>query len=101
MSEVLEQEEARIAEFRENDEVWGKLVRSRSRIVQYYGTALSAHDIVDSVLSRPANCIRSTAIRKELVDEGMSLNETSAGKFLMTKLDGERREYEARLAALR
>lgn len=84
----LELQERKMAEFSEKDDLWGSLIRGGSKVVPYYGTASSAHAILDAVLSLPGRDIE-LAFTEQLVSRlstEKAWSETYAGEILFRQL---------------
>ena len=86
-------------ELMENDGFWGNMRRQRSHIMRHDGSVDSAKNIINTLVSRRKNVVLQ--LQREMVDEGKTLDQTSAGLFLRQELLAVRRRHEEQLEQLR
>lgn len=89
-----EEGEARERELIRTPEVWGYMMGKGSRHRRHLNTAETARGIVLSLASGSAI---ATSLQKELVDEQLSLDRTSAGQELESELRMERETWARRM----
>ncbi|KAF5548265.1 hypothetical protein FMEXI_4829 [Fusarium mexicanum] len=77
-------------ELKDTPEFWGWMLSKGSSIHRYNNTAESAREIVLSLAGH--NAPIATDLQKQMVDEGKSLDETSAGQGLKSELLKERQK---------
>lgn len=89
----------RVKSLSEKEEFWGSMVRGGSRVRQHLGCRESAIRIVEEVLSSNLGSALLD-LQLEMMDEGRSLEETTAGQFLQKDLNELRKRYEEEIADL-
>ncbi|KAG9508370.1 hypothetical protein J7337_001934 [Fusarium musae] len=77
-------------ELKDTPEFWGWMLSKGSSIHRYNNTAESAREIILSLAGH--NAPIATDLQKQMVDEGKSLDETSAGQGLKSELLKERQK---------
>ncbi|KAI8303892.1 hypothetical protein K4K61_006618 [Colletotrichum sp. SAR11_59] len=87
-------EEANVGRLVAHAEWWGDMITNGSRITKHTGTADSAKKILELLIAARDQSLLLT-IQKELVDDGLDLDNTSAGR----ELDKEIRQAVERLQA--
>ncbi|KAF4943734.1 hypothetical protein FGADI_13205 [Fusarium gaditjirri] len=92
MWDIVPEEKAskREQELRDTPEFWGWMLSKGSSIHRYNNTAESAREIILSLAGH--NSPIATDLQKQMVDEGKSLDETSAGQGLKSELLKERQK---------
>ena len=85
--EVGEQREAML-----RDKFWGGMERKGSFITRHYGDAASGQAIVSHLLQNETTAVLD--IQREMVDEGLSLDRTTAGSFLHEDQIKMREKYQ-------
>ncbi|RBR21417.1 uncharacterized protein FIESC28_04954 [Fusarium coffeatum] len=88
----------REAELKETSAFWGWMLEQGSSCHQYKNTADSARQIVLSLTNEKAEIL--TDIQEQLVDKGLTLDETTAGQSLNTALRRELRKLAKERKAL-
>ncbi|KAF4337929.1 hypothetical protein FBEOM_8184 [Fusarium beomiforme] len=86
----LEKATKREGELKNTPEFWGWMLSKGSSIHRYNNTAESAREIILSLAGH--NAPIATDLQKQMVDEGKSLDETSAGQGLKAELFKERQK---------
>ena len=97
-------ESQRIGEDREhtlrsNDKFWGVMEKSGSRVMRHYGDKKSVADVLYWMVNRKSNKI-VLDIQRQMVDQGCSLDETTAGKYLQEEFVKLRIKYEKEMEEL-
>ncbi|KAF5677560.1 hypothetical protein FHETE_1611 [Fusarium heterosporum] len=89
MWDITREEDAimREQELKDTDEFWGWMVEQGSSCHRYNNTAGSARQIVLSLTGHKSEIV--TDLQREMVDDGLTLNETAAGQNLDTALQEE------------
>jgi hypothetical protein len=91
--------QARTKGLMETHDFWDSMVDRGSKVVKHDGSKESALNIVTNLIDRQ---IRVTLdISKQLIDQGLSLFDTDAGKALQTELIAERKKFEQKLLILK
>ncbi|QPC59518.1 hypothetical protein HYE67_001749 [Fusarium culmorum] len=92
MWDIIPAEKAtkREQELKDTPEFWGWMLSKGSSVHRYNNTAESARGIILSLTGH--NAPIATDLQKQMVDEGKSLDETSAGQGLRSELLKERRK---------
>ncbi|KAF5691948.1 hypothetical protein FDENT_3151 [Fusarium denticulatum] len=80
-------------ELKDTPEFWGWMLSKGSSIHRYNNTAESARKIILSLAGH--NAPIATDLQKQMVDEGKSLDKTSAGQGLKSELLKERQDLQA------
>ncbi|CAE6452183.1 unnamed protein product [Rhizoctonia solani] len=93
-----EDEIMREDELRYSDEFFGMPLAEGAQMARHNNTQASAHDIVRKLLPRPPTVPK---ISRELVDEGLKLEETGAGTALGHGLEDELRKLNEEIRRLR
>ncbi|KDN47848.1 hypothetical protein RSAG8_03268, partial [Rhizoctonia solani AG-8 WAC10335] len=93
-----EDEILRENELRSSDEFFGAPLAEGAQMARHDNTQESAHDIFRKLLPRPPTVPK---ISKQLVDEGLTLEETSAGTALGLGLEDEIRKLNEEISQLR
>ncbi|KAF0639312.1 hypothetical protein FPSE5266_10285 [Fusarium pseudograminearum] len=92
MWDIIPAEKAtkREQELKDTPEFWGWMLSKGSSVHRYNNTAESAREIILSLTGH--NAPIATDLQKQMVDEGKSLDETSAGQGLRSELLKERQK---------
>lgn len=85
----------REVELTNTQEFWGWMVEKGSAVRRHYNTPESAKNIIDKLANHDKKFV--TDLQKQLVDEGLTLDQTSAGKELQSELLKERERWTKRL----
>ncbi|CAE6418455.1 unnamed protein product [Rhizoctonia solani] len=93
-----EDEVLREDELRHSDEFFGAPISEGAQMARHNNTQESAHNIIRQLLPRPPTVPK---ISKQLVDEGLTLEETSAGVVLGHGLEDEIRQLNEEIRRLR
>lgn len=93
-----EDEILREDELRNSDEFFGAPLAEGAQMARHHNTQESAHDIIRKLLPRSPTVPQ---ISKQLVDEGLTLEETSAGVALGHGLEDEIRKLNEEIRRLR
>ncbi|KAF4961107.1 hypothetical protein FSARC_10271 [Fusarium sarcochroum] len=100
----LDEATMREQELKDTPEFWGWMLEKGSSCHRYDNTADSARQIILSLANHEAPI--ATDLQKQIVDEGLTLDETSAGQELASeilkereRLDEVRQELEAQIKA--
>lgn len=83
-------------ELRGNDNFWGSMEKGGSRIVRHSGDLQSALSIVSLLVDRKSPVVLD--IQRQMIDEGKSLDQTVAGKFVQKELLDARKRHERDIA---
>lgn len=83
-------------ELRSNDNFWGLMEKGGSRIVRHSGGLQSAISIVSLLVDKKSPMVLD--IQRQMIDEGKSLDETTAGKFVQKELLDARKRHERDIA---
>ncbi|KAJ5106423.1 P-loop containing nucleoside triphosphate hydrolase protein [Penicillium angulare] len=78
-------------ELQETEEFWGWMISKGSRCYRHMNTAESARDIVRQLSGSSSYVV--TDIQKQLIDDKLNLDETSAGRELMSEILKEREKF--------
>ncbi|KAH7139839.1 hypothetical protein B0J13DRAFT_596814 [Dactylonectria estremocensis] len=97
MWDKVEREEGvrREAELRNTQEFWGWMVSQGSAVHRHQNTKESARKIINQLANH--NKKFATDLQTQLVDQRLTLDETSAGKELQSELMKERERWEKQL----
>jgi GTP-binding protein EngB required for normal cell division len=90
--------EEREAELRSNVTFWGAMDQGKSRIFRHFGERESAAAVVHWLLSFPHKLVLN--IQRELVEDGLTLDQTEAGKFLQETSARVKEKYEKEIRLL-
>lgn len=84
--------EAREAELLSEDDFWRDMKRNGCRVERHYGDRESAMDILRAIIKRRNKTEAPTfvQVQKEMVDDKLSLEDTSAGQQVNAKIEQER-----------
>ncbi|WAO84717.1 G domain-containing protein [Fusarium falciforme] len=85
----------REAELMNTQEFWGWMVDKGSAVHRHYNTRESAKKIIDQLANHDKKFV--TDLQRQLVDEGLTLDQTSAGKELQSELLKERERWAEQL----
>lgn len=85
----------REAELMDTQEFWGWMVEKGSKVHRHYNTQDSAKKIIDQLANHDKKFV--TDLQRQLVDEGRTLDQTSAGKELQSELLKERERWAEQL----
>ncbi|KAH0268569.1 hypothetical protein KCU91_g9311, partial [Aureobasidium melanogenum] len=91
--------EERLQELQNTAEFWGDMMAKGSRVFRHDDSRASAMKVISYILDQRKTTVLQ--IQRQMVDEGKSLIETSAGKELEKVLLQERERFEKRLKAAR
>lgn len=83
-------------ELRSNDNFWGLMEKGGSHIVRHSGGLQSAISIVSLLVDKKSPIVLD--IQRQMIDEGKSLDETIAGKFVQKELLDARKRHERDIA---
>ena len=86
-------------EVAESPDFWGNMLDNGSKMFRHYNNRASALRIIDHLLSRKGHMVLD--IQRQMVDQGRSLDDTSAGQTLQRELVEQRRLHEAELHRIR
>jgi len=82
----------------ETEQYWGAMKQNGSRIRRHYNTRESAFELLSHFVSLDSKAPDMVLnIQGEMVDQGKSLDETSAGQAVQADIIRERKKNEARL----
>lgn len=79
------------------DKFWAYMLGHGSNISRFHGDRPSAVGLVSQLLCRDMVVLQ---LQKELVDEGKSLDDTSAGAYVSNNLEKLKQQYQDELASL-
>ena len=86
----------RETELVKNPNYWGNMCREGSQVFRHKNTIFSAEKIVHQLaFNRPTVTL---GVQQQMVHDGKSLNETSAGQVVQEDIAKERAKFEAKLA---
>ncbi|KAH0202371.1 hypothetical protein KCU99_g4611, partial [Aureobasidium melanogenum] len=91
--------EERLQELQNTAAFWGDMMAKGSRVFRHDDSRASAMKVISYILDQRKTTVLQ--IQRQMVDEGKSLIETSAGKELEKVLLQERERFEKRLKAAR
>lgn len=74
---------------------WGSMEHKGSVVTRHYGDAASGQTIISRLLSNDSTVVLD--IQREMVDEGLSLDQTAAGMFLQSDQLKLRQSHERKL----
>jgi len=80
------------------EEYWGDMIRKGSSATRFDGSKESAEGIMLQLLGKKSVVLE---VQKELVDQKMPLNQTTAGIFLEPTVHRQEAEFEARVQQLK
>ncbi|KAI0100423.1 P-loop containing nucleoside triphosphate hydrolase protein [Nemania sp. FL0031] len=81
-------------ELSESENFWGGIV-ARENVFRHDNSTESAFKIIDCILAQQTSIVLE--IQRQMVDEGLSLDQTSAGQELNKELLKQKRAFERRL----
>src|SRR5207248_1748452 len=90
--------EEREDELCSNDAFWGTMDKGKSRTFRHHGDKESAEAVIQWFLDFPRKVILN--IQRELVDDGLTLDQTEAGKFLQETSAKVKEKYEKEIRQL-
>ncbi|KAL2675761.1 hypothetical protein Neosp_011952 [[Neocosmospora] mangrovei] len=85
----------REAELMDTQEFWGWMVEKGSKVHRHYNTQDSAKKIIGQLANHDKKFV--TDLQRQLVDEGRTLDQTSAGQELQSELLKERERWAEQL----
>ena len=87
----------------EKSEFWGKMIKKGSKVLRQDNGKVSAKSIIEYLIKKrtAANIGVTLNIQKEMVDEGKTLDQTSAGQEMNAQILAMKNEYEEKIARLR
>ncbi|RSL67661.1 hypothetical protein CEP53_002877 [Fusarium sp. AF-6] len=88
----------REAELMDTQEFWGWMVDKGSKVHRHYNTKDSAMKIIGQLANHDKKFV--TDLQRQLVDEGRTLDQTSAGKELQSELLKERERWAEKLRSV-
>ncbi|KAF2663211.1 hypothetical protein BT63DRAFT_129431 [Microthyrium microscopicum] len=91
----LEDGERREEELETTDEFWGAMVKQKSRVLRHYNTRASALEIVEQFINKRSSIVLK--IQREMIDEGLQVRDTVAGRKLEEKAIREGERAKSRL----
>lgn len=89
---------AREKQLKEDLELWGSMIEHGSEVMRQDNGKMSGIDILRYLINRKKKI--TLDIQRELVDQNRPLEDTSAGRALLTEMERLRESYEKRLADL-
>ncbi|KIV97508.1 hypothetical protein, variant [Exophiala mesophila] len=81
------------------DTYWADMIQSGSMVMKHDGHESSALEIIRTLTARAEPPI-TLAIQRQLVDDGLTLDETDAGKVVFEEVIAAKRKFELELAEL-
>jgi hypothetical protein len=103
MWDIVDREtaEGREAELKAKDTFWGHMIDGGSKVRRHWNDRDSAMDILREMIGNRSKVDAPThlKVQTEMVEEKLSINETSAGQELLSKILEERKRYERMLEA--
>ena len=89
----------REATLKSNDRFWGTILRDPNQVKRHFGDAVSAEKIVSWLIEKNSKIVLD--VQRQMVDEGLTLDQTSAGQCLRKDLNKLRERYEKELEELK
>jgi hypothetical protein len=89
---------AKEKELEMNEELWGKMKRNGAQVERLSGDEASARRLMTDILKRKKFGVMK--IQHELIDEGLSLNQTKAGQFVVDHSQLKHTQYQNELSEL-
>jgi hypothetical protein len=91
--------EARETELKRKDDFWGRMIKGGSQVRRHWNTRESAMDILDGLIGdgRTNDAPTHMRVQTEMVKDGLTVEETSAGQEVLSKILEERKDYEKKL----
>lgn len=87
---------AKEKELVENDDFWGKLERGGAQLRRLNGDANSARKVLLDIVENDQSAVMN--IQREIIDEGLDLDQTEAGDFILNTFLKKRSQYRKELS---
>ena len=82
-----------------NDRMWKRMIDNKSKVFRHDRDEVSALEIIQYLVKRGDSV--TLDIQKDLVDKGLSLDQTAAGQEIQAEIDKQRKGYEKQIQELR
>jgi myosin heavy subunit len=89
----------REAMLKSNERFWGGIWRDDNQVKRHSGDVKSAREIVSWLAHRESKVV--LGVQRQMIDEGLMLGETTAGKYLRRDLNKLRERYEKEMEELK